>query len=145
MILCCYIRSYFLDQKRNKLSKYNVQWKMLQKVKKRCEKYTLSISLSLSVSLSLSLCLCLCLCLSLSVCVRVCVCVCVCVSVLESQKFDVTPIEAVKVRDEKENTNVSQFQISNEKLQKPPKITKDLMVFLLVILKLCLAYVIGSI
>ena len=139
MILCCYIRSYFLDQKRNKLSKYNVQWKMLQKVKKRCEKYTLSISLSLSVSLSLSLCLCLSL--SLSVCVRVCVCV----SVLESQKFDVTPIEAVKVRDEKENTNVSQFQISNEKLQKPPKITKDLMVFLLVILKLCLAYVIGSI
>ena len=74
---------------------------MLQKVKKRCEKYTLSISLSLSVSLSLSLCLCLSL--SLSVCVRVCVCV----SVLESQKFDVTPIEAVKVRDEKENTNVS--------------------------------------
>ena len=141
MILCCYIRSYFLDQKRNKLSKYNVQWKMLQKVKKRCEKYTLSISLSLSVSLSLSLCLCLCL----SLCVCVCVCACVCVSVLESQKFDVTPIEAVKVRDEKENTNVSQFQISNEKLQKPPKITKDLMVFLLVILKLCLAYVIGSI
>ena len=141
MILCCYIRSYFLDQKRNKLSKYNVQWKMLQKVKKRCEKYTLSISLSLSVSLSLSLCLCLCL----SLCVCVCVCASVCVSVLESQKFDVTPIEAVKVRDEKENTNVSQFQISNEKLQKPPKITKDLMVFLLVILKLCLAYVIGSI
>ena len=139
MILCCYIRSYFLDQKRNKLSKYNVQWKMLQKVKKRCEKYTLSISLSLSVSLSLSLCLCLSLCLSL------CVCVCVCVSVLESQKFDVTPIEAVKVRDEKENINVSQFQISNEKPQKPPKITKDLMVFLLVFLKLCLAYVIGSI
>ena len=67
------------------------------------------------------------------------------VSVLESQKFDVTPIEAVKVRDEKENINVSQFQISNEKLQKPPKITKDLMVFLLVFLKLCLAYVIGSI
>ena len=103
--------------------------------------------------LSLSLCLCLSLFLSLSVsvslsvslCVCACVCVCVCVSVLESQKFDVTPIEAVKVRDEKENTNVSQFQISNEKLQKPPKITKDLMVFLLVILKLCLAYVIGSI
>ena len=67
------------------------------------------------------------------------------VSVLESQKFDVTPIEAVKVRDEKENINVSQFQISNEKPQKPPKITKDLMVFLLVFLKLCLAYVIGSI
>ena len=141
MILCCYIRSYFLDQKRNKLSKYNVQWKMLQKVKKRCEKYTLSISLSLSVSLSLSLSVSV----SLSVSLCVCACVCVCVSVLESQKFDVTPIEAVKVRDEKENTNVSQFQISNEKLQKPPKITKDLMVFLLVILKLCLAYVIGSI
>ena len=99
--------------------------------------------------LSLSLCLCLSLFLSVSVSVSVsvslCVCACVCVSVLESQKFDVTPIEAVKVRDEKENTNVSQFQISNEKLQKPPKITKDLMVFLLVILKLCLAYVIGSI
>ena len=79
MILCCYIRSYFLDQKRNKLSKYNVQWKMLQKVKKRCEKYTLSISLSLSVSLSLSLCLCLSLCLSVCVCVCVCACVCVCV------------------------------------------------------------------
>ena len=90
---------------------------MLQKVKKRCEKHTLSVSFSVSLS----------------------------VSVLESQKFDVTPIEAVKVRDEKENINVSQFQISNEKLQKPPKITKDLMVFLLVFLKLCLAYVIGSI
>ena len=139
MILCCYIRSYFLDQKRNKLSKYNVQWKMLQKVKKRCEKYTLSISLSLFLSLCVSVSV------SLCVCACVCVHVCVCVSVLESQKFDVTPIEAVKVRDEKENTNVSQFQISNEKLQKPPKITKDLMVFLLVILKLCLAYVIGSI
>ena len=86
---------------------------MLQKVKKRCEKYTLSLSFS--------------------------VCLCVCVSVLESQKFYVTPIEAVKVRDEKENIDVSQFQISNEKSQKPPKITKDLMVFLLVILKLCLA------
>lgn len=86
---------------------------MLQKVKKRCEKYTLSVFL--------------------------CVSVCVCVSVLESQKFYVTPIEAVKVRDEKENIDVSQFQISNEKSQKPPKITKDLMVFLLVILKLCLA------
>ena len=84
---------------------------MLQKVKKRCEKYTLSVFL----------------------------CVSVCVSVLESQKFYVTPIEAVKVRDEKENIDVSQFQISNEKSQKPPKITKDLMVFLLVILKLCLA------
>ena len=106
---------------------------------RRGVKSILSLSLCLCLSLFLSLCLCLSLCLSL------CVCVCVCVSVLESQKFDVTPIEAVKVRDEKENTNVSQFQISNEKLQKPPKITKDLMVFLLVILKLCLAYVIGSI
>ena len=112
---------------------------MLQKVKKRCEKYTLSISLSLFLSLCVSVSV------SLSVSLCVCACVCVRVSVLESQKFDVTPIEAVKVRDEKENTNVSQFQISNEKLQKPPKITKDLMVFLLVILKLCLAYVIGSI
>ena len=100
-----------------------------------CLCLSLFLSLSVSVSLSVSLCVCAC----------VCLCVCVCVSVLESQKFDVTPIEAVKVRDEKENTNVSQFQISNEKLQKPPKITKDLMVFLLVILKLCLAYVIGSI
>ena len=45
---------------------------MLQKVKKRCEKYTLSISLSLSVSLSLSLSVSLSV--SLCVCVRVCVC-----------------------------------------------------------------------
>ena len=79
MILCCYIRSYFLDQKRNKLSKYNVQWKMLQKVKKRCEKYTLSISVSVCLSFSLSVSLSLSLSLSLSVCGRVCVCACVCV------------------------------------------------------------------
>ena len=36
-------------------------------------------------------------------------------------------------------------KISNEKPQKPPKITKDLMVFTLVFLKLCLSYVTGSI
>ena len=110
---------------------------------RRGVKSILSLSLCLCLSLFLSLSVSVSLCLSLCVCVCVCACVCVC-QFWRAKSLMLHQLRQSKL-ETKKKIQMYQFQISNEKLQKPPKITKDLMVFLLVILKLCLAYVIGSI